>query len=390
MKTDVSGHRPRRLVAKLKPPLSIAQILIWVDAYRNRTGRWPTSKDGLVREAVDDTWCSVDKALRTGRRGLNGRSSLARLLSEHRGVRNRRALPPYTVAQVLEWADAYHRGTGRWPHEDSGSVDDAPGETWNAVEAALRNGSRGFPGGSSIARLLAKRRGVRNCQNLPRLIIPQILAWADAHYQRTRRWPKKYSGLIPESAGDDWLAIDACLLNGCRGLPGGQTLAQLLNHHRGVRNPKALPHYTERQILAWADAHHNRTGTWPKHYSGPIAEAPGETWMAVNMALSKGGRGLSGGSSLAVLLKLHRGLRHKRLLPPFRESRILAWARAHRRRTGKFPTRESGPVVESPGDTWMAIHVALHLGRRGLPGGSSLATLLKARSTRHGYTNPLP
>jgi hypothetical protein len=158
---------------------------------------------------VDDTWCSVDKALRTGRRGLPADSSLARLLSEHRGVRNRKALPPYTVAQVLEWADAHYRRTGRRPNEDSGPVEDAPGETWKAIEAALRQGARGFPGGSSIARLLAKRRGVRNVQNLPRLTIAQILAWADAHYKRTRYWPKKKSGPIPESPTDDWALIYA-------------------------------------------------------------------------------------------------------------------------------------------------------------------------------------
>jgi hypothetical protein len=168
-------RRPRRLCASPKPRLTVAQILAWADAFHKRLSRWPTSKVGRIREAVDDTWCSVDKALRCGRRGLPPGSSLARLLSEHRGVRNRKALPPYTVAQVLEWADAHHRRTDRWPNEDSGRVGDAPGETWKAVEAALRQGARGFPGGSSIARLLAKRRGVRNIQNLLELTIPQIL-----------------------------------------------------------------------------------------------------------------------------------------------------------------------------------------------------------------------
>ena len=377
-------RRPRRSRGRNpKPRLTVAQILAWADAFRERRNRWPTHKDGPIREAADDTWCSVDKALRSGRRGLPAESSLARLLSEHRGVRNRRALPPYIVAQVLEWADAHHRRMGRWPNENSGPVVDAPGETWNAVEAALRQGSRGFPGGSSIARLLAKRRGVRNPQNLPRLTIPKILAWADAHYKRTKCWPKKHSGPIPESAGDDWAAIDAGLNHGCRGLPGGQSLAQLLDNRRGVRNRKALPHYKEKGILAWADAHHQRTGTWPKHYSGPIAEAPGETWLAVNAALSNGVRGLPGGSSLARLLQERRGMRHKRCLPPFRESKILAWARAHRRRMGKFPSKESGPVVDSPGDTWMAVHVALRMGRRGLLGGSSLAKLLKSQRKKH-------
>jgi hypothetical protein len=204
-------RRPRRLRVMPKPPLSVPQILDWADAHFKRNRRWPTAKSGRVREALDDTWLSVDKSLRVGRRGLDGGSSLARLLSKHRGVRNRKELPPYTLAQILNWADAYHRRNGRWPNEDSGPVDDAPGETWKAVEAALRQGRVASPGGSSIARLLAKQRGVRNCHNLARLTASMILAWADAFRARTGRWPKKNDGAIPEAKGDDWAAIDACL-----------------------------------------------------------------------------------------------------------------------------------------------------------------------------------
>ncbi|HUY89027.1 MAG TPA: hypothetical protein VMV10_09855 [Pirellulales bacterium] len=382
MATDHASRprrRPKRLRAKPKPPLDVLQILAWADAFFERHGRWPISTDGRIREAADETWETVDTALCAGRRDLTPGSSLARLLSEHRGVRNRKALPPYTIDGILAWADAYRLPTGRWPNEDSGPVADAPGETWRAVEAALRVGIRGLPGGSSIARLLAEHRGVRNIANLPRLTVSKILAWADAHKRRMGRWPKGNDGPIPESPGDAWGAINVCLTHGRRGLPGGQSLARLLNRHRGVRNLKALPRYTERQILAWADAHYRRTRAWPKLNSGPIVDAPGETWWAVDAALSNGYRGLPGGSSLARLLQRRRGLRHKGDLPRFSVTKILAWARAHHRRTGKLPKKNSGPVFDSPGDTWMAVEMALTKGMRGLPGGSSLAKLLKGR-----------
>ena len=42
-----------------------------------------------------------------GGRGLLRGNSLARLLAEHRGKRNEQALPPFTEAQILRWADAY-------------------------------------------------------------------------------------------------------------------------------------------------------------------------------------------------------------------------------------------------------------------------------------------
>jgi hypothetical protein len=85
------------------------------------------------------------------------------------------------------------------------------------------------------------------------------------------------------------------------------SLALLLAEHRGRRTGAALPALTVAQILAWADAHHERTGSWPTHRSGPIAGAPGETWRAANDAVLLGVRGLPGGRSLASLLAERRG-----------------------------------------------------------------------------------
>src|SRR5262249_52289094 len=121
---------------------------------------------------------------------------------------------------------------------------------------------------------------------------------------------------------------------------------------------KDLP-LTVEQILAWADAHKARTGAWPQARSGPIPEAPGETWAGINMALYKGYRGLPPGSSLARLLAENRGLRNPSQLPPLSREQILKWARLHFHRTGRWPTMRSGPVVDAPGDTWAAVNQAL-------------------------------
>ena len=67
-----------------------------------------------------------------------------------------------TEAQILAWADAHHARAGAWPTERSGPVAVAPGETWRAIDNALRRGHRGLPGYSTLARLLAQhRRGSR-------------------------------------------------------------------------------------------------------------------------------------------------------------------------------------------------------------------------------------
>src|SRR5262245_20624201 len=50
-----------------------------------------------------------------------------------------------------------------------------------AVQRALVTGCRGLLGGTSLARLLAERRGKRYRTHAPRQTVKQILAWADAH-----------------------------------------------------------------------------------------------------------------------------------------------------------------------------------------------------------------
>jgi hypothetical protein len=136
----------------------------------------------------------------------------------------------------------------------------------------------------------------------------QILAWADSHFHSAHRWPNLHSGAIPGSNNETWATVDRALRRGLRGLAEGSSLAQLLQRERGVRNPKALPRLTIKQILAWADAHHHRTGSWPTRQSGLIAGADeGQTWLSVERALQRGTRGLPGGSSLPRLLKMSRG-----------------------------------------------------------------------------------
>src|SRR5580704_2147500 len=108
-------RRPKRLRAAARPPLTIAQILEWADAHKQRTGAWPSHNSGAVAGAGGELWARVDKALRMGRRGLPGDSSIAQLLSVHRGRRNQKRLPCLALEQILGWADAHRNATGSWP-----------------------------------------------------------------------------------------------------------------------------------------------------------------------------------------------------------------------------------------------------------------------------------
>jgi hypothetical protein len=68
--------------------------------------------------------------------------------------------PTLTIEQVLAWADTHFALHGSWPTRRSGPVAFAPGETWAALDGALAHGYHGLPGGDTLARQLARERGV--------------------------------------------------------------------------------------------------------------------------------------------------------------------------------------------------------------------------------------
>ena len=123
---------------------------------------------GPIAEAPGEEWRNVDAVLREGLRGLPAGSSLPRLLSFERGVRNEKDLPPLTIPQILRWADAYYGRHGSWPTIEAGPITEAPAETSRRVQRALCDGFRGLPGGSSLRRLLVEQRGEkRESPSLP-------------------------------------------------------------------------------------------------------------------------------------------------------------------------------------------------------------------------------
>lgn len=364
---------PRKI---LYPDLEISQILAWADAFHARHGKWPSKDSGPVIEGSKTTWCGINIALQRGHRGLTGGSSLALMLQEWRGTRNIKCLPVLSYEQILSWADAHFEHTGRWPNKTDGAVEEAVGEKWSVIDIQLRHGGRGLPGGTSLARLIAERRSIRNQTNLLPFTTVQILEWADAFHSRTGGWPGIESGPIPEAPGENWRKVNNALMFGLRGLSGGSSLAQLLEDNRGVRNSQRLPPLSYDLILTWADAHYARTGRWPNRQTGAVEEAPGETWGTIDFQLAKGGRGLPGSMSLARLIADRRGVRNKTNLIPFTEEQILEWADAHYARTGRWPSKNSGAILEAPDENWQRVHDALVQGLRGVPGDSSLAKFL--------------
>jgi len=369
-----------------KPDFTIKQILEWADRYHARTGKWPKMVSGRIVGSLGETWLAVDKALRNRGRGLSiPDMSLARLLEERRRARNMQNLPRLNKGDIIKWAKEHFERTGTWPTRTSGPVVGVRTENWQSIYSALRMGLRGLPGGLSLPRLIsAHRKGARRHYR-PALEVKQIIRWAAEHLDRFGYLPTAETGSVSGQSGLTWGAVDLALRSGLRGLPGGTSLSRVLRDefHRRAGRVFRRPDLTVEQILTWADAHHKRTGVWPMTESGAIHGVPGETWRIVDAALKYGLRRLTlPKMTLARLLKARRGVRHRSELPNLSVRQLHLWVRQHYRRFGVLPTAESGPIPGSAGETWHSIDDALHHGRRGLPGGSSLTRHLMQH---HGY-----
>ncbi len=105
-----------------------------------------------------EKWSAIHSCLQEGLRGLRKGSSLPRLLSKHRGVRNRLDLPKLSTNQILRWVDAYYRREHCWPQYSFGKIPGTNGELWTSINYALKKGNRGMSGDWSLARFLNRYR----------------------------------------------------------------------------------------------------------------------------------------------------------------------------------------------------------------------------------------
>ena len=76
-------HQHRGQRHRMQPPrLTLKKIRDWAQMHYQRTGSWPTQKSGPVIDAPGEKWGTIDEALRCGKRGLNGGTTLYRYLKQ--------------------------------------------------------------------------------------------------------------------------------------------------------------------------------------------------------------------------------------------------------------------------------------------------------------------
>ncbi|MCO5164998.1 MAG: DEAD/DEAH box helicase family protein [Planctomycetes bacterium] len=275
---------------------------------------------------------------------------------------------PLTIGRLLSWADAEHAASGAWPSAISGDVRGAPGETWGAIDRALRMGARSLPPGGSLAQLLELHRGAPNHLAPRRVTRTMIATWARAHFKAHDRWPSRASGPIPGTPFT-WCAMDVALQRGLHGLRGSITLARFLES-LGARNISRLIRLSDELVAGWAHAFRARHGRWPTKKDGQIDGAPpGETWTRIGAAIVNGLRDIRRRTSLAQFLFESCGAP-----PPGSVRReltlefVTTMAVAYLQREGTWPHAATcDPELEKAGETWHRIDRALRTAGRGLP-----------------------
>lgn len=374
----LSKHFNVRNIQEL-PDLDIPQILAWIEEHRSLTGEWPNQRSGLLLNNSGETWAGIDTCLQKGRRGLIGSQSIKQLIAEEFGERNKSRLEKLSIPQILVWAEDWFKAYGRHPTAKGGLIPNSGGETWSGVASALHIGGRGLSVGKTLNQLVSEHFGIRSREHLPDLSEEQIVLWMKNWQEVTGSWPKVTNGIIPNSSGETWSAIQNALQKGRRGMQKGQSISTLLSKHFNVRDEKRLSALSIEKIKEWALSHYESIGSWPTTTSGLIPNSDGETWGGIDIRLRQGGRGLPGGSKLSILLAEHFSVRNRENKTRFTELEILEWLEKWYVQHGSYPTSISGSIPGTEGLTWATIEKALKQGRYGLPKGYTLARFKKEK-----------
>lgn len=360
------------------PRLTVEEIQLAALKHLCQTGSLPSSASREPAPSIPGcTWHSINNAAFYGLRGLP-QSSLSAILAPLRII---------TEEELRSAALEYFQHTGRFPSAGSqGTVSGLPSETWRTMAHAMSSGRCLNSSAQGISEFM---RPLRKQHNAPAQGVPpgtlrkpllnedSVRAAARDFFRLHGRLPTHHSREpIPSLPNETWPGINFAGQNGSRGLSEGRTVSKILAPLRAELGID--PPLSEAGIVAAAQEFHRLNGRLPN--SGDSSQRPPglprDTWCILNHALSRGLRGLPGGTTLAKLLAPLR----KELAPTgvqLTEEIIHAAAREYHRTHGRLPTNLSQEDLSGlSGITWLNVEYAARAGSRGLPGGSSLSRML--------------
>ena len=313
-------------------------LVQWIQWFKEKEGRcpgqddpivWIKNEDGGWTEAPNEKWHNLNMALRRKSRGLKieGVSSLLDLIEKHH-------LNDLSVTQLIDWIRLFHEKEKgkRWPTQRDKTVWDkdekgewkvVPHESWNAIDASLRNQRRGLVG---VAQSLSIFRDI--CGLNDDLTEHMLLQWVKWFKEKIGRYPnttdkedgsvwiKGMDGKWITVPGENWNAIDQALINEARRvrkIKGAYSLLSFLQKHGLAKPPPSLK---EEKIVQWIKWFREKEGrypalrdetVWAKDEKDRWFIVPDENWGAIDQAIGDGARGLKikGAKTLLELRKKH-------------------------------------------------------------------------------------
>jgi hypothetical protein len=284
-----------QFIARNEAPKNILleeTILKWADSHREKHGIYPVEKTaGIIPESDGWTWKDVDKALLNGSHGLpkrKPRDTLYWFLERHRKAHQVVASKSnLTVKKIIEYAMDFHRMHSAMPNAESGHIAGTHSDQWHEIDSALRDGGRGFAGGSSLSEFIEEY------------------------------YPKDFT-ITPVKKQENTLhsiaevSIQSDNLENTKKELNSQVLEQMPISKKvadGVERRGRKPNndtFTIDQVFSWIDHHKSTEGYYPLFTSGKIPEANGKTWSGVQKALLDGMVVGAEKMSLAKFIKFYR------------------------------------------------------------------------------------
>jgi len=189
------------------------------------------------------------------------------------------------------------------------------------------------------------------------LTIEKILAWADAHHDEQVFGPSRHFWSGAWRCGRDWSGINASFRYGGRGLRGSSPCRGLLAGTRQEAEDQRRPRLTIKQILAWADEHHeSERGVGPARTPGHSGHDDGEIGTTYKEPCTLECEAFRG-SSIAKLLRQYRG-ESAGGQPRADDQTDPGLGDDHHRRTGVWPRKEQARHRRTT-ERWNLIYYAL-------------------------------
>jgi hypothetical protein len=208
-----------------------------VTKYRKALGVDPATEgtSNLRREHFAEAWADATRAKAQAK--ARDPERRAKIAAAKRGKPR-----PAHVREILrECASQPHTEESRRKmsrtHKRRGTRPPRAGPAWTPAEDALLGTMPDAEVADRTGRTVMAVRVRRSLLGVylrspDRLTLDQVLARAESHFGRTGRWPSNGSGAVSEGRHLTWGGIDQALRGGFRGLPGGSSLAKLVEEYR--------------------------------------------------------------------------------------------------------------------------------------------------------------